>query len=155
MWPFINCLRSFLSKGQVHIGQVSDSGAVDSRLLVYYSQIQLSILIHTHLWSHWSLILKQKQLYLEGMQDFVQLGFSGWTSVQTREKAIKCICKEWGKVSESTTSLPVYSQALFITQQPRNPSLYLSGKFLLTSTRVCSWQIPSRLGLVTVNIFNP
>lgn len=43
----------------MHIGQVSDSGAVDSRLLVYYSQIQLSILIHTHLWSHWSLILKQ------------------------------------------------------------------------------------------------
>jgi len=148
MWPFTNILRSFFLKEQVHIGQVSDSGAVDSRLHVYYSQIQLPVLIHTHLWSHRSLILKQKQLYLKGMQDFVQLGFRGWTPVQTTEKAIKCICNQRGKVYEITTSLPVYSQELFIAQQHGNTSLYLSGKFRLTSTRVCSWQIHSRLGLV-------
>lgn len=82
----------------MHIGQVSESGALDSRLHVCYSQIQLSILIYFYVWSLWSLISKMKHLYVKEMQDFLQLGFSGWTSVQTREKAIKCLCNQWGKV---------------------------------------------------------
>lgn len=98
MWPFINFLRSFFLKEEVHIGQVSESGSLDSRLHVCYSQIQLSILIYFYVWSLWSLISKMKHLYMKEMQDFLQLDFSGWTSVQTREKAIKCLCNQWGKV---------------------------------------------------------
>lgn len=113
---FYKCSQKlFFLKEQVHIGQVSDSGAVDSRLHVYYSQIQLSLLIYIHLWSHWSLMLKQKQSQLEELQDFVQLDFSGWTSGQTTEKPIKCLCNQWGKLYEilwNATSLPVYSQEL-------------------------------------------
>lgn len=88
---FYTFSQKLFLKEQVRVGQVSDSGAVDSRLHVCYSQIQLSVRIHTHLRSHWSLVLKQKQLYLQGMQNFVQLG---WTSAQTRAKAIECICNQ-------------------------------------------------------------
>lgn len=98
MWPFINFLRSLFLKEEEQIGQVPESGALHSRLHVCYSQIQLSILIYFYLWSLWSLILKKKHLYVKEMQDFLQLGFTGWTSVQTREKAVKCLCNQWGKV---------------------------------------------------------
>lgn len=79
------------------MGQVPESGALVSRLHVCYSQIQLSILIYFYLWSLWSLIWKKKHLYMKEMQDFLQLGFSGWTSVRTREKAINCLCNQRGK----------------------------------------------------------
>lgn len=98
MWPFINFPRSFFLKEEERIGQVPEHGALDSRLHVCYSQIQISGLIYFCFWSLWSLISKKKHSYVKKMQDFLQLGFSGWTSVQTREKAIKCLCNQWGKV---------------------------------------------------------
>lgn len=95
---FRNFLRGFFLKEEEHMGQVAESGALDSRLNVCYSQIQLSILIHFYLWRLSSLISNKKLLYVKEMQDFLQPAFRGWTSVQTSQKAIKCLCNQRGKV---------------------------------------------------------